>query len=499
MSQNVTVTTFNLFLLRGLRMLLSIAALVFSAKYFGVSVQRDAWVFSITLFATLGAAVWGALNETFRAKFIFMREECGEDIALEKTSSLLGIVLIITVVISVLIAAFSQNIAIVISNKLSIEDSGLFMKMILLLLPTFLINQLIALGISILNAYNIFYIPEIVGAITGVLNLVVIVLLAPIIGIYSLAVSLYISIVLLLITTIWFINRSRIQLSIKLINCKFSHVSEFFFFALPFYLPYFVGQLNLFIEKWLAGLLGTGFISMLDYVRQFTTVLQGLLSSVLATLMVPLLAKAFSHGDSYKYATILRDNTKLCFFIMCIALSLLFGAASPLCEFFFLRGDVSAEEVRSMVFLMRIYSTSFIGIMMYIIFGMALLSSKKGNKYALYGVLTQLSVLILNVVLYRTLSVYAFPFSVGVSHLLFSLILFYLLEIDNKKKFGAEILKYIVIILLSSLTTYVCNEYIFVEFEVLITLLYNALLLLFFFPIIMKIYGLNIGAFVRKN
>ena len=498
MPRNIKTTTFYLFLLRGIRLLLSIVALIFSAKYFGVSIQRDVWILVITFLTTLGAAIWGALNETFRAKFIFIREEEGEHVALSKTSSLFAFVIIVTISVSLLIVFFAENIADLTMKNMSEDEISLFVNMLLIILPTFLINQLISFAVSILNAYNIFYIPEIVGTITGFLNLLIIILLAPIIGIYSLAISLYTSIIILFITIVWFICKRRIALSVSW-RFKFDYIKPFLFFALPFYFPYFVGQLNQFLEKWIAGRLGEGFISSLDYARQFTTVLQSVLTSVLATLMVPLLAKSFSQNDKINYTFILRENTMICFLIMCFVLSFLFGAASPLCEFFFLRGDVSFDTLERIINLVRSYAIAFVGVMMYVIWGMALLSSKKGKQYAFYGVLTQFFVLIINVLFYKQLSVYVFPFSVGFSHFIFSLLLFSLVEVERKKQFCFHISKYIFFTTICSAIIYLINTYIFFDVgNAHIRLLYNILLLILLSPCIIKAFGLSPVSIIKK-
>jgi len=78
-----------LILIRILKLLIGILSLSISAKYFGVSIQKDIWVLTISLITILDTAIWGPINETFRAKFVQIKIHQGENYALETTKSML--------------------------------------------------------------------------------------------------------------------------------------------------------------------------------------------------------------------------------------------------------------------------------------------------------------------------------------------------------------------------------------------------------------------------
>lgn len=498
MAGSIKKITAYLFALRMLRMLLSVIVLIFSAKFFGVTVERDAWILASTFIVTLGGAVWGAINEVFRAKFIFIKEEEGEDVAVSRTSSLLGFVLIVTLFISLIVFLNSGNIASFMANNLQENGVCLFVSILVFLIPTFLINQLISLGISVLNAYEMYYIPEIIGVVTGTINLLVIVLLASQIGIYSLIVSQYIGLTLLLLAVVYYIRKKKIAIWHKCFCINIKHVKCFLIFALPFFFPYFIGQCNLLAEKWIAGLLGIGCVSSLDYARQFTVMLQGVLSSVLATVMVPMLAKSFSQKNMSLYTTILKENILVCFAIMGLFLPVLFGAARPLCAFFFLRGNMSVDAVETIISLVRLYSVSFVGVILYLIFGMALLASNKGKQYASWGVATQLLVLAVNLLLYTKLNISVFPFSLGLVHLLSALIMGSILQIHDKYTVYLTIARYVLVVAVEAVVLLIFNLYC-PPFEPFVQIFLNLLILIVLSPIIGRFMGINIVAYIKKK
>lgn len=442
-------------------MSLSMVTLVFSAKYFGVSLERDIWILVATFITTIGSAVWGPINETFRTKFIFIKEQEGIESASSKTVSLISYIIGITLLISLAILIFKVPLAYYLSSgNTSSSSIELYCSLLVVILPSMLINQLTQIGISILNAYDIYYIPEVVGAASSIINVLVIISLAPIIGIFSLAVSQYIALLLLLIAILYYLKRLKLFHWRDFQSVKYKDFYAFLLFALPFFIPYIVGQCNAMAEKWLAGLLGEGYISSLDYARQFTTVLQSVISSVLTTVMVPLLAKAYSQNDKKQADLIVRENLTVCFAILAFALPVLFGAASPLCEFFFLRGKVSQESLEIIIRLMRLYSFAFIGVLLYMIIGYALLTSNQAKRYAAWGVLVQLVVLVLNISFIKVTGVYTFPVSLGIAHLIGAAIMSRYLCLDRMNMFYSKIVKYCFVIVSITTVIYFFNLYI---------------------------------------
>ncbi|MBW9201241.1 lipid II flippase MurJ [Bacteroides sp. ET225] len=483
-------TTFILFILRVIRIFISILTLTLSAKFFGVTVERDVWILVTTFLASLGAAIWGPINETFRAKFVFIKEKNGEEAALSKTGSLVGFVIVVTIVVSVFTALLTTHVAQNILTSPTEKETSLFCCLFLIMLPTFFINQMTTLGISLLNSFEVYYLPEIVGAITGLASLGIIAFLAPSIGIYSLAVSQYISYICLFITCFYFVNKTCPQIKTHILPIKWSLIRDFIIYSLPFFFPYFIGQCNTLGEKWLAGKLGPGIISSLDYSRQFTIVLQNVLSSVLTTIMVPTLAKYFSKNDFRTYQSSLNDFIKTCFLILILTIPMLIGGAAPLCKFFFLRGNMSLNELSVIITLTQLFGMAFIGVILYLIFGMSLLSAAKGKVYAFLGITTQIIVLMLNLCLYRSLTYYIFPVSLFLGHLSAAVIMCRFMPIsmnETIKKIGCYLC------ILTATTALICFfNYSIKLHSTFLQLLFNGILLLLILPLVLKLMKFNI-------
>jgi len=493
---NLKKTTFYLFILRFLRMSLSIMTLPLTAKYFGVSIERDAWILTTTFFSTVGLALWGPIDETFRTKFVFLKEKEGEEAALSRTVSLVGFIVLITLTVSLIVLVLKQPIAHTLDSTGSPEKLDIIVTLMLIMLPTLLINQLTSIGISVLNAYDIYYLPEFAGSISSVCNILFIFFLAPIIGIYSLVISQYVAILLLFIAVIFYLKKQSFKLRPFWI-IHWEDVKVFILFALPFFLPYFAGQINQLAEKLIANSLGDGSVSSLDYARQFSMVLQGVISSVLTTVMVPMLAKSFAQKDVNQFAKIVKENFSTCFVIMCLTVPILIGSASPLSNFFFAHGKVSSNALSTIINLIRFYGLAFVGVILYVMFGLILLASNKGKIYAFWGILAQLVVLFFNIIFVHQWGIYVFPISVGIGHLLTACILSYFVVVDDKWKLYLRIVKYIIILFIISLGLYLINLRP-VSDIVIIQLFMNGVVLIVMFIIFSKFLDVNIILYGKK-
>lgn len=497
MAKGTKKTTLILFLLRLFRMAITVLTVTFSAKYFGVSMEKDIWVLTLTIISTVIGAVWGPINEVFRTKFIYIKEQEGADMALKKTASLVSFIIGVSLVIAILLFLFSPFLSEYMTHNMQAGASGLFVILLLLLLPTLLINELINIGISILNAYDVYYIPETIGFASGIINLFAIIFFANVIGIYSCLIGTYIGNITLLVVILHFLKKKQLTLWHRFHFFSWSDVKVFLLFAMPFFFPYFIGQFNALFEKFLAGMLGSGNISSVEYARQFITVLQGVLSSVLTTIMVPMLAKQYINSHNKEFERTLIDNLMISMLIYVTASVFLLGSTTPLCDFFFNRGKVTGEELANIITLTRSYGLAFWGVIIYLITGMALLASNKGKIYASIGVTTQIVVLGLNYLLCPTYGVNIFPLSLGIAHLTTGMVMLKYVDLVNRRTIIVYLIKSMAVVLCVSLAFHFFNDFVGYNISLLrlivVTCIYGVII-----PIIASLLGFDVKLYFNK-
>lgn len=303
-----------LFILRILKMGLGILNLSISAKYFGVSIDRDEWILALSFILVLDMAIWGPINETFRAKFVFLKHEIGNEASIAKVRSMFSFINFITVLLVIIILIYPRLLTSVIAPKYTESQLIRLTTMILILTPSFLFNQICQFLTSVLNAYNTFYIPEIAGLFTAVINIVLIILLAPKFGIYALAFGYYLGIILLQIFLMLQLKKLKINVIGNPLKFSYTDVKPFLLFALPFFLPYFLGQISIVVEKSIASTLSIGTVSMIDYSRKFSEIAISVLTSIFTTMLLPVLSQYYAQKNDEQFLFEFKAIYQISFF-----------------------------------------------------------------------------------------------------------------------------------------------------------------------------------------
>lgn len=410
--------------LKLVKMPLSIITLALTAKLFGVNINKDIWLLCLAIVTTIDLAVWGPVNETFRAKFVINKECNGENSAILGVQSLLFYIFLVSVLICGCVMIFPQGIIYLFSNKnFSVIELEKMFSMLRMLAPFLLLNQSVLICTSILNAYDKFYIPEISSFISQIINFFLIFFFGNKFGIYSLVYALYCSNLILILFLFYELYKLRIKLY------RFSIPStngflQYFKYALPFFIPYFIGQLSGLVEKYLAVKLPVGTLSILDFSRRVPDILNGILISVILTILVPTLTKFFVNQEKDQYNISFLETFRLGLLFLMAFNIFFFSSSGDLLPVLYESKSISAQDMLLIVELSKYFSLAMFAVFFYIIFGMTMLSINKGKLYALYGSLAQVIIIIFNFFLVKYLKVYTFPISFFVAHTIAAFLMF---------------------------------------------------------------------------
>ncbi|RXM66930.1 lipid II flippase MurJ [Chryseobacterium sp. CH1] len=231
-----------LFLLKLLKIPVNLVLLSLTARYFGVSIEKDIWLLAFATITTLDLAIWGPINETFRTKFVFLKEKENDEYAIRKTQSLLFYFICFSVLGIVLIVLFNAFFARVIAPDYNVAQLEILQKMLIYVAPALLFNQLMQIGISILNAYEIFFVAEISSFCSNILNIALLILFVNQFGIYALVISYYISTLLLIFFILFYFYRKKYR-SLNIAGTLNLMDSKCFFFLLfHFFCPIFLDK-----------------------------------------------------------------------------------------------------------------------------------------------------------------------------------------------------------------------------------------------------------------
>lgn len=495
-------TALILFVVRFLKLVISVATLSIAAQYFGVGIERESWLLTLNFVIVIHLAIWGPMNEIFRAKFIFIKAEEGEEIALRRTSSLFVFSLLVMLVLAIVFQVFAVRIAQLIAPAYSTEELKIVVVLLRYMIWSAIITQATQLLSSILNTYDSFYIPEFSGFFSAILNFFIIVLLSKHLGVFSFVIANYVSAFLLLAALVYQVKKTNILLFKHKIRLRWNELSPFILFSLPFFLPYLVGQCNGLLEKSIGNIMGNGAVSIIDYSKKISEIIQSVLSGVLVTIMVPAISAQYAQGFMAKVKEEAMRYLQLILLILAFLLPLLMVSADAITHILYDKGSISAEDLATIAFMMRAYSLGLIAVFLYIIFGLTLLATNKNKAYAFYGMVAQLIMMGINIIAYPYWGIYTFTISLTASHLLVAIILFFKLHLDGKAEYGIKIAQYCGFGFALGIAIFGFSKYVFSPANPFINIVFNVATLILLGILLSKVFKIEevsqIGTFLKK-
>ncbi len=449
-----------LFLLKSLKIPVYIVNLSLTAKYFGVSIERDSWILAFSAMILIDTALWGPINETFRAKFIFIKEKEGEKIALRKTRSLLFFVILFSFLISFVMMKFPELLSVVIAPKYSADELSVLNEIIVYTTSVLLVNQLMQIGISVLNAYDSFYIPEISGFITSLLTLVLIIWLAPIIGIYSLLIAYLIGAIILILFLVLHLRKQGVAIFDDFFNFRFKDFEEFFLFSLPMFAPLFLYQINTFIEKALSSTLGVGLVSVLDYGRKIPELFLTVFVSIITALLLPSLSRHYIRGEMEEFQISFTHIFNIGILFMTLLMGTMFVGGDVIIRFLYDKGQISDQMLGQILNLSQFYVVALLGSFVQIIFGISLIATDQNKLMGIIVAGGQVLMIVVNFVFLNHLEIYVFPASLFVINLIIGIVIYRIIKFE-KILIGKSFLKYSLFFLLNVAVAYFIGSKMF--------------------------------------
>lgn len=405
------------------RAILSIYSIVLSAKYFGATLDRDSWVLAASIVTILAQVVFGPIHEVFRSKFIHIKIEEGEQQAIKSTLSLFGTIVIVSLSVILVVEVFPGTLSAIFAPGFNEQQRTMLSFMIRLLLPSLLITQLTTIWTSILNAYQSYYVPDILSLVSVVVAILCMLMLAPFIGIYSLVVSLYLGNLALLLVLVKVMHSKKKEF-LTFVLPSWQRIKPFVIFAAPFYVAFLVGNLSLTVERMLSTYLGIGNVSVLDYARKFIDMPISVVAGVVVTVLNPTVATMYAEGNQ-KGAY--NESVK---FLRMLLLGLapvviLFTVCSKeLVELVLLRGSFKKEYVDVTSQVLYWFGMGTIGYIVFVVAGQLVIAQKNSFRYSAANSVATIFAVATNFIFFSRVGLAIFPITWGGTMLISGMYLF---------------------------------------------------------------------------
>lgn len=473
--------------------ILSLYVIVLSAKFFGTSEERDIWILGGTVVSVLIQIIFGPINETFRVKYIHLREEFSIKEVNNATDSLITLTIIIGFVISIIIYLFPCLVTRMFAPGFTKENVKILEIMIKVLIPSLLVTQVTTFWSSMLNAYNSFYIPDLFSFVSLIINVLFLVVLAPLIGIYSLVISSYLSSALLIVV-VYRELYIKFDYRFKIVKPQWKLIKPFFLFSIPLYVNYLFSQADIIIEKALTSKMVQGSISILDYAKKFTDLPVTVVIGVVTTVLTPVLALSYMKNNVLNMVEETQRYFRMLSLILIPLVTLFIVVPKEIVTLVLLRGAFKEDQV---ALTSEVLSWLGIGVfytVIYVIYSQILIARKNIKVFSLIVIGTYVLKIIFNFMFYETYKLLTFPISWVLTQFIVSSLILWFGIVEFRKRIVIEVIKiHLILFFVIGINYFFYNSLLFyfkesigiptLLFLVSLTIIFSEILLIYVFRI----------------
>lgn len=276
---------------------LGLARSMVVAYYFGATAATDAFfsAFKISNFfrQLLGE---GALGTSFIPLYNEKIKEQGEEEGRKFIFSILNIIFIFSVIISLLMIVFSEQIIALIVNGFSPETRHISANLLKIMSPYFILIAIAGMLGAILNNFKIFVIPASTAIFFNIAILGAAVYFGKTYGIKAMAYGVLVGGILQLLVQIPQFLRKTKGYSLK-IYWKDKYLKRLFYMMLPMLVGIVARQFNTIVDQFFASYLEAGGISALENATRLYTLPIGVFGISVSTVVYPTLSKKIVNKD----------------------------------------------------------------------------------------------------------------------------------------------------------------------------------------------------------
>lgn len=360
------------------------------AANFGTSDQVDAYIVAFLLPSSLVTILAGSLNAAFIPTFVSVRENQGPVAA----NRLLGNVVLCTVALLTVMWLTLLGLAPLLLARLApsfdAEKLTLALRLFYWLSPTIIVQGVIIIWSSVMNAAEDFALAAMLPSIATVVALLFLLMAGQELGIYSLAIGYTVGFIMQAAVLGWQLRRVGCE-----IRPRWQGWTPELRQVVGQYLPMVAGSFLMtgtsLVETFMAAALPAGSVASLGYASRLIAVANGICATALGTAVLPHFSAMVARADWAGIAHTLKTYRWLIVVAGGIASLLLVGTSNWIVALLYHRGEFSMEAAAIVSELQKLYA---IQLPFYAggIFLVRLISALQANRFLMWGSLASLIV-----------------------------------------------------------------------------------------------------------
>ena len=279
------------------------------ASFFGTGMEADAYLTATKLPTTLfDLVIGGVISAAFIPVFNSVLKKEGKKEALTFANRFIGMVLMITGIITVLGIAFSDKLIWFMAPEFDDATHSLAMQLSSIMFPMIICTGLAFSFVGILQSFGEYNIPAIMSLVSNLAVILYFIVFGRKFGVFGLAVTMVLAWGLQALIQV----PSLIKFGFKFaprINFRDENVKSAMKLALPMLVSTWVQPLYTIVNTRLASGIERG-VSSLEYANRLYIVVTGVFSFVITNLIFPKMSRAYVSGNKEESKEMLISSMK---------------------------------------------------------------------------------------------------------------------------------------------------------------------------------------------
>ncbi len=330
------------------------------ATFFGTGIEADAYMMATRLPTTLfDIVLGGVISAAFIPVFNSVVEKKDKEKALEFANRFIGMVLLISGLITILGIVFSDQLITLMAPKFGIEAHNLAKELTMIMFPMILFTGLAFSFVGILQSFGEFNIPAIMSLVSNLAVIVYFVVFGDKFGVYGLSVTMLFAWSLQVLIQIPSLIKFKYKFRPSL-NFRDENIKTAMKLALPMLISTWVQPLYSIINMSLASGIDKG-VSSLEYANRLYIVITGVFSFVITNLMFPKMSRANVSGKEGEAKEMLVMSLRVVTFVILPIMAAFTVLAKPIIAILYQHGDFVLEDTLRTGNALACYSLGMIG------------------------------------------------------------------------------------------------------------------------------------------
>lgn len=323
--------------------ILGLARDMLIAGYFGTGIEADAYMTATRLPTTLfDIVIGGVISSAFIPVFNGVLEQDSKEEALKFANKFIGMVMLITVMISLLGIVFSDGLIGFMAPEFNIETHNLAKELSNIMFPMIIFTGLAFSFVGILQSFGEFNIPAIMSLVSNLAVIVYFILFGKKFGVFGLSVTMLLAWGLQVVIQIPALVRFGYKFKPKL-SFSDKNIHKALKLAVPMLISTWVQPLYTIINTRLASGIYKG-VSSMEYANRLYLVITGVFSFVITNLIFPKMSRANVSGNGADAKQLLVFSLKLISFVILPVMAVFIVLAKPVIAILYQHGDFLLED-----------------------------------------------------------------------------------------------------------------------------------------------------------